>query len=109
MIAERADQGQRDRDHRDQHRARRAEEGEDHQHDDDQRLDQRHRDLVDRGVHEVGRVVDDAALEALRQLRLRCRETHRRTPLMTVRRFAVGAIWMPMNTPVLPLKATRAS
>ena len=31
------------------------------------------------------------------------------TPLMTVSRFAFGAIWMPMNTPLRPSKATRAS
>ena len=75
MIRQRADQRQRDGDDGNQHRARRPEEGEYHQHDDDQRLDQRDRDLVDGAVHEIGRVVDDGAVQARSAAGLDLRET----------------------------------
>ena len=48
-----------------------------HERDDQQRLDQRADDLVDRAVHEVGGVVDDLAVQALRQLRLDAGEDRR--------------------------------
>src|SRR5208283_1165510 len=39
-----------------------------------ERLDQSDRDLVDGCVHEIGRVVDDASFQALRQLGLNFRK-----------------------------------
>ncbi len=64
-----ADQRQGHRDHRHDHRTQAAEEQEDDDGDDHQRFDQRLHDLGDRGVDEVGRVVDDLAGDAARQLR----------------------------------------
>ena len=67
---ERSDQRQRNGDRRYQRRTHRSEEHEHHERDDDQRLDQAEHDLVDRGIHEFGGVVDDLAVQAARQLRL---------------------------------------
>src|ERR1019366_5354458 len=71
---QRADQGKRNGDDGDQHRARRAQEGEYDQHDDDERLDQSDDNLMDGRVHEIGRVIDDASFQALRQLGLNFRK-----------------------------------
>ena len=49
---------------------RRSQEGEYHQHDDDQGLDEGHDDLVNGDIHEVSRVVHDVRFEAARQLRV---------------------------------------
>src|SRR5882672_10540665 len=48
----------------------RSEKGEDDQRDDDERFGERPDDLLDRAVHELGRIVDDLALQPLGQLRV---------------------------------------
>ena len=58
-------------------------------------IDQRAHHFVDGAADELGRVVDDLAVQSLRQLRLDPGKTAR-TPWITSSRLAAGATWMPI-------------
>ena len=68
---ERADERHRHGRERDQRRAPGLQEQQHHEHDEEQRLEQRMHDRVDRLAHEHRRVVDDVVVEALGEIRPR--------------------------------------
>ena len=73
----------------------RTEKGEHHQRDDQQRFEQGEDDLVDRAVHEQGRVVDDRAAQALRPIAPGYPACPPSPASITFSRLAVGVTWMP--------------
>ena len=100
---ERAEQDDRDGDCRDQHRAPVLQEDEDHQDDEDDRLEQRLRDLVDRQLDEVGRVVGVGVVDARRGNSRDSCSTRALTSSAVLSASAPGASEIAMPAPGWPL------